>query len=359
MSVHFTMALSIPKTIKQWNVIGNDGSASLKLPEQPVPQFGDSQVLVKLYGASLNYRDIMVARGTYPWAAIPNVIPGSDGAGVVLAVGRHVTRFRPGDKVVTMLNPKLIGGAITKAIDGFGLGASLDGTFRTAGAFDEAGLVAMPAGLTYAEAATLSCAGVSAWNALFGLAGRPLSAGHWVLTQGTGGVSVFCVQLAKAVGARVVATTSSAEKAELLRRLGADHVINYRETPEWGVRAKELTGGIGVDFVVEVAGPVTMRQSVESIACDGIMIVMGSVGSGPADKETPDLLDTWMRLFTARGIWAGNRFQMEDMGRAIEANIEKLRPVVDPKVFTLEQLKEAYDYLASGKHQGNVCIEIS
>ncbi|KAI1459479.1 NAD(P)-binding protein [Annulohypoxylon moriforme] len=352
------MAESIPKTAKQWNVVGENGIDSLKLSEQPVPELRDSQVLVKLHGASLNFRDLVVAQGTYPWATIPNVIPGSDGAGTVLAVGRHVTRFTPGDKVVTVLNPKLIGGSFTKPLAAFGLGASIDGTFRSIGAFDEQGLVPMPEGLSFVEAATLSCAGVSAWNALFGLPGRPLRAGDWLLTQGTGGVSIFCVQFAKAVGARVIATTSSGEKAKLLEKLGADHVINYRETPEWGVLAKKLTGGVGVDFVVEVAGPITMKQSVESIKYDGVMVVMGSVGSGPADKEMPGLLDTWLNLFTARGIWAGNRLQMEDMGRAIEANLEKLRPVVDLKVFTLEQLKEAYDYLSSGKHQGNVGIEI-
>ncbi|XDG08382.1 hypothetical protein ABKA04_007997 [Annulohypoxylon sp. FPYF3050] len=353
------MAQSVPQTVKQWNVIGKDGIDSLQLSEQPVPQLGDSQVLVKIHGASLNFRDLVVSQGTYPWATIPNVVPGSDGAGTVLAVGRHVTRFAPGDKVVTMLNPKLIAGSFTVPLAAYGLGASIDGTFRSVGAFDEQGLIAMPEGLSFTEAATLSCAGVSAWNALFGLPGRPLRAGDWLLTQGTGGVSIFCVQFAKAVGARVIATTSSAEKAKLLEKLGADHVINYRETPNWGVKAKELTGGVGVDFVVEVAGPVTMRQSVESIKYDGVLVVMGSVGSGPEDKEQPGLLETWMNLFTARGIWAGNRLQMEDMARAIEANLEKLRPVVDPKVFKLEQLKDAYAYLASGKHQGNICVEIS
>ncbi|KAI1209178.1 NAD(P)-binding protein [Annulohypoxylon truncatum] len=352
------MAQSIPQTVKQWNVTGQNGPDSLQLSEQPVPQLGDSQVLVKLHGASLNFRDLVIAKGAYPWATIPNVVPGSDGAGTVLAVGRHVTRFAAGNKVVTALNPKLIGGSFTPPLSAFGLGASIDGTFRTAGAFDEQGLVRAPEGLSFVEAATLGCAGVTAWNALFGLPGRPLAAGHWLLTLGTGGVSVFCVQFAKAVGARVIATTSSAEKAELLRRLGADHVINYRETPEWGAKAKELTGGVGVDFVVEVAGPVTMRQSVESIKLDGVMVVMGAVGSGPENKEMPGLLETWMNLFTARGIWTGTRLQMEDMGRAIEANLEKLRPVVDPKVFKLEELKEAYEYLASGKHQGKVCIQI-
>ncbi|KAI4863391.1 zinc-binding dehydrogenase [Hypoxylon rubiginosum] len=350
------MASSTPKTASQWNVIGFDGFDSLKYSEKPVPDFGDDQVLVRLHGASLNYRDLMIPRGQYPWESKPGVVPGSDGAGIVLAVGKHVTRFQPGDKVVTMLNPKHIAGSVTGRISSFGLGASVDGTFRSVGAFDEHGLVAMPRDLTFTEAATLSCAGVTAWNALFGLPGKQVSAGQWVLTQGTGGVSIFAVQFAKAVGARVIATTSSSEKGKLLGKLGADHIINYRETPEWGPEARKLIGD-GVDVVVEVAGPVSMKQSVASVKLDGLIVVVGSVAGGEA-KEMPSLLDCWMNLFTTRGVWVGNRLQMEDMCRAIEGNLEKLRPVLDPKVFSLDQLKEAYEYLESGKHQGKVGIEI-
>lgn len=284
----------------------------------------------------------------------PEVIPGSDGAGTVLAIGKHVTRFQPGDNVVTILNQQHLAGSITTQTMKFGLGASVDGTFRSIGAFDEQGLVAMPKGLAFTEAATLSCAGLTAWNALFGLAGRPLVAGQWILTQGTGGVSIFAVQFAKAIGARVIATTSSSVKAKLLEKLGADHIINYRETPDWGSVAKALTGGGGVDLVVEVAGPATMKQSAASVKLDGIISVVGFVGG--EDKEMPSLLDCWINLFTARGLWVGSRLQMEEMCRAIEANLDKLRPVVDPKAFGLDALKEAYEYLGSGKHQGKVCI---
>ncbi|KAI1413273.1 zinc-binding dehydrogenase [Hypoxylon sp. FL1857] len=323
------MAQSIPKTTKQWNVTGQNGVESLEFTEQSVSQLGDTQVLVKIRGASLNYRDIVISQGTFPWDSKLGVVPGSDGAGVVLAVGKNVTRFQPGDKVITVIYPQLVGGSFTNGMTRYGLGASVDG-----------------------------CAGVTAWNALFGLPGKQVSPGDWVLTQGTGGVSISALQFAKAVGARVIATTSSSDKAKLLERLGADHIINYRETPEWGSVVKELTGGVGVDHVVEVAGPSTMKQSALSVKLDGVIVILGSIGGGGEGKEMPGLLDCWMRLFTARGIWAGSRLQMEDMCRAIEANVEKLRPVVGPKVFTLEQVKEAYDYLASGKHQGKVCIEI-
>ncbi|KAI1657804.1 putative alcohol dehydrogenase [Daldinia decipiens] len=353
------MAQPVLKTAKQWNVVGYDGLESLKYSEQPVPELGDTEVLVRIHGASLNFRDIMVSQGKFPWGTKPNVIPGSDGAGIVVATGRHVSRFRPGDKVITVLNPRLIAGSFTEELSKVGLGASVDGTLRTAGVFDEQGLVSMPEGLTFPEAATLSCAGLTAWNALFGLSGKPVAAGQWVLTQGTGGVSIFAVQFAKLVGARVIATTSSSEKAKLLEKLGADQTINYRETPDWASAARELTGGFGVDYVIDVVGPTSLKQSVAAVKHDGVVCVLGGVGGGDGSAEMPVLLDCWMKLFTARGLWLGTRLQMEDMCRAIEANIDKLRPIVDPKIFTLEQTKEAYEYLASGKHQGKVCIEIA
>lgn len=271
-------------------------------------------------------------------------------------MGRNVTRFEPGDKVVTMLNQQHLAGSVTAQMVKYGVGASVDGTLRSVGAFDEHGLVRMPEGLSFVEAATLSCAGVTAWNALFGLPGKQVSPGQWVLTLGTGGVSVFAVQFAKAAGARVIATTSSNEKAELLKKLGADHVINYREVENWGALAKELTGGVGVDVVVEVVGASTMSQSAQSVKLDGLISVVGFVG-GEGKGAMPTLLDTWLSLFTARGLWVGSRLQMEEMGRAIEANVEKLRPVVD-KVFTLDQVKEAYEYMLEGKHQGKIGIQI-
>ncbi|KAF7554368.1 hypothetical protein G7Z17_g2982 [Cylindrodendrum hubeiense] len=316
------MSQSIPKTSNQWRV----------------------------------YRDLMIAQGKYPWGLKLGVVAGSDGAGTVLAIGKHVTRFQPGDNVVTILNQQHIAGYLNPQILRSGLGASVDGTLRSVGAFDEHGLVAMPKGLSFTEAATLSCAGLTAWNALFGLVGKHVTAGQWVLTQGTGGVSIFAIQFAKAIGARVIATTSSSKKAEILERLGADHIINYRETPGWGPLAKDLTGGVGVDLVVEVAGT-SMKQSIASLKLDGTISIIGSVGGEV--KEQPGVLECWLNLCTARGVWVGSRLQMEEMCQAIEANPDKLRPVVDPKVFTLEQVKEAYEYQLAGKHQGKIGIEIS
>ncbi|KAK1149639.1 hypothetical protein N8T08_005191 [Aspergillus melleus] len=352
-----TVPFPIPTTTRQWTVVGDNGLESLQYTEQPIPELGDKQVLVKIQGASLNYRDLLIIQGKYPFDLKEGVVPGSDGAGTILAVGKHVTRFQPGDKVVTIINQQHLAGSMNARSLKSGLGGSLDGTLRTVGAFDEDGLVAMPEGLSFTEAATLSCAGLTAWNALFGLDGKRVMPGQWVLTQGTGGVSLFAIRFAKAVGARVIATTSTAEKVEFLETLGVDRVVNYREVPEWGSLAKELTGGIGVDLVVEVAGGSTLRESVASLKLDGLISVVGAVGG--QGKEIPNLLDTWLNLFTARGVWVGNRLQMEEMCRAIEASPDRLRPVVDPQVFTLETVKEAYGYLELGKHHGKVCIEIA
>ncbi|KAM5351157.1 hypothetical protein ACJ41O_003880 [Fusarium nematophilum] len=350
----------IPKTVQQWNVTsqdGRDGFNVLKFSEQPLAELGDNQVLVKIQGASLNYRDLIIPLGRYPFPAVPDVIPGSDGAGTVLAVGKNVTRFVPGDKVVTLFNQGHIGGSLDGQSIQTGLGGAVHGTLRSAGAFDEQGLVRMPSNLDFHEAATLTCAGLTAWNALFGVTDKKVLPGQWVLTQGTGGVSIFAVQFAKAAGAKVIATTSSADKAKVLEKLGADHIINYRETPEWGAKAKELTGGVGVDHVVEVAGPASMRQSLNSVRIDGVITIVGFVGGVDQDKQ-PGFLENLNHLCTTRGILVGSRTQMEDMCRAVEANPDKLRPVVDPKVFTLDQLKEAYEYQWSGKHQGKVCIKV-
>lgn len=307
----------------------------------------------------MQYRDLVIPKGMYPFPLAPDVVPGSDGAGDVIAVGKNVRRFKPGDKVVTLFNQGHIGGELDAISVQTGLGGVLDGTLREYGAFEENGLVPLPKGLSYGEGATLTCAGLTAWNALYGLDGKRLTPGQWVLTQGTGGVSIFAVQFAKAAGARVIATTSSPEKAKLLEKLGADHIINYRETTNWGEKARELTGGTGVDHVVEVSGPTSMAQSLKAIRMGGVISIIGFVG-GPAKEEgEPGFLQSLMSICTVRGVLVGNRTQMEEMNQAIEANLEKLRPVVDAKTFTLDQLREAYEYQWSGKHQAKVVVNIA
>lgn len=317
-------------------------------------------LLHRIYSLTkLQFRDIIIPLGKYPFPQKPNVVPGSDGAGIVVAVGANVTRFQAGDKVITTLNQQHLAGSIDASALDSGLGGSVDGTLRSHGVFDQQGLVKMPEGLSYVEAATLTCAGVTAWNALFGQPGRELAAGQWLLTQGTGGVSVFALQFAKAVGAKVIAITSSSEKSQRLQRLGADYVINYNEVPDWGEKAKALTGGVGVDLVVEVVGAATLRQSVASLRLDATISIVGFAGGEAKGADVPNLLDPWLKHYTARGISVGNRLLMEAMCRAVGANIDKLRPVVDARIFRLDQAKEAYVYLQAGNNVGKVCIDAS
>ncbi|KAF2854072.1 NAD(P)-binding protein [Plenodomus tracheiphilus IPT5] len=346
-----------PSTTKQWTVEGKSGFDSLKLNESAsIPKIGDKDVLVKINGASLNYRDLIMPLGKHPFPPKDGNVPGSDGAGVVESVGSKVTRFKPGDRVVTLFHPSHIAGPLDAAAPlATGLGGAIDGTLREYGVFDEQGLVAAPKNLNDLEASTLSCAGLTAWNALYGLESRALKPGHWVLTQGTGGVSIFALQFAKAAGARVIATTSSALKGETLRKLDADEFINYKETPNWGDKAKELTGGVGVQHVIEVGGPATMAQSLKAIAVDSVITIIGSVGG--MEKDQPTFLDTLVNTCTVRGIVVGNRLQMQDMVNAIEAN--NIHPVVDEKVFEFKDLKEAYEYMWNQKHFGKLTIKVS
>ena len=253
-----------------------------------------------------------------------------------MAIGSKVTRFQPGAKVVTLFNQQLLGGSLDHRTISTTVGCVYDGTLRQYGAYNENGLVEMPASLNWQEAATLSCAGVTAWNALYGV--KPLAPGDVVLTQGTGGVSIFAVQFAKAAGATVIATTSSAAKAEHLKKLGADHVINYNDTPDWGEAAAKLTPkGEGVSHVVEVGGPATMAQSLKAIKIDGVITVIGFIGGPPAPGQ-PGFLSVLQSLCIVRGVLVGSRVQFEEMNKAIDAR--KIKPCVDERVFALEEAKE-------------------
>lgn len=344
-----------PSTTKQWTVEGKNGFDSLKWDEKaPVPTLGAKDVLVKFHAASLNFRDLAIPKGKYPFPIKEGVVPGSDGAGVVEAVGANVTRFKVGDKVATLFNQGHLAGSLNPAVLSTGLGGSMDGTLREYGTFDEQGLVNMPKNLNFFEASTLPCAALTAWNALYGL--KPLQPGQTVLTQGTGGVSIFALQFAKAAGARVIATTSSSEKADLLRKLGADHVINYKETPNWGEQAHSLSpGGLGVEHVVEVGGPTTLKESLKAIKIDGVISIIGFIGG--FSKDQPSFLDCLNNICTVRGLLVGSRQQFEDMNAAIEVN--DIHPIVDEKIFTLPELKDAYQYMFDQKHFGKMAIKIA
>ncbi|GAB1735832.1 hypothetical protein NU219Hw_g5172t1 [Hortaea werneckii] len=345
------------QTQKQWTVAGKTGFDSLKLNESAaVPQLGDKDVLVKFHGTSLNYRDLIIPQGMYPFAQKDGVVPCSDGAGTVEATGKGVHRFQKGDKVVLLFNQAHIAGSLDAYSVTTGVGGTIDGGLQQYGAYDEQGLVHMPQNLNYLEGSTLTCAGLTAWNALYGLESRKLMPGQWVLTQGTGGVSIFAVQFAKAAGARVIATTSSQAKGEKLKQLGADHVINYREDENWGETAKKLTGGSGVQHVVEVGGPNTMKNSLKAIGIDGVISVIGFLGGMKGEKQ-PSFVEALSNICTVRGVLVGSRLQFEEMNKAIEAN--NIHPVIDEKVFKLEEAKDAYQYMWDQKHFGKLCISIA
>ncbi|TGO26388.1 hypothetical protein BPAE_0060g00030 [Botrytis paeoniae] len=328
--------MSLPKTTKAWTIQGQNGFDSLVFNEQtPLPAFSDNDVLIKFHAVSLNFRDLIISLGQYPYPIPDSLIPGSDGAGEVIAVGSKVTRFAVGARVATLFSQEHIGGELNRQTLKSALGGFRDGTLRQYGVFNENGLVALPESLNWLEGSTLSCAALTAWNGLYGL--KPLAPGDYVLTQGTGGVSTFAIQFAKAAGAIVIATTSSAAKAEGLKKLGADHVVNYKEVKNWGEVAKKLTpGGEGVDHVIEVGGASTMAQSLKSIKIGGVISIIGFVGGH--SQEQPSFLEALNNMCIVRGIAIGNRGQFEDMNRAIEAN--KIKPVVDKKVFKFEELKE-------------------
>lgn len=301
------------------------------------------------------------AQGKYPFPVKTPVVPASDAAGTVIATGKKAQRFKPGNKVCTLFNQSHLAGSPNLQTISSGLGGALDGTLRQYGVFDEAGLVSMPNNLTMVEASTLSCAALTAWNALYGLTGKELKPGETVLTQGTGGVSIFALQFARAAGATVIATTGSAAKADKLKRLGAHHVINYKENPNWGQTVKQLTGEggtRGVDHILEVSGPSSIAQSLEAIKIDGVITIIGFLGGrgGGTDKEQPGFLDCLTRHCVVRGIFVGSRLLFEDMNRAIEAS--NIKPVLDEQVFSFDQVPHAYQYMWEQKHFGKLVVKI-
>ncbi|KAL9027485.1 MAG: hypothetical protein Q9196_003999 [Gyalolechia fulgens] len=284
-----------------------------------------------------------------------NVVPGSDGAGTVEAVGARVTQFQPGDKVLTLFNQAHYAGPIGLGIVNTGLGCALDGALRQYGSFEENGLVHMPSSIDFKQGSTLSCAALTAWNSLYGLESKALKPGDTVLTQGTGGVSIFALQFAKAAGARVIATTSSDSKAETLRKLGADTVLNYKTDTSWGESAKQASPyGLGVDHILEVGGPTSMAQSVKAIKPEGVISIIGFLGG--MSKNQPSYLECFHNICTFRGVLVGSRLQFQQMNAAIDSC--GIKPVIDDKVFALEELKDAYQYMWEQKHFGKLTVRI-
>ncbi len=305
------------------------------------------EIRVRLHASSLNFHDYAVVRGLRPSA--DGRIPMSDGAGVVEAVGAGVTEFAVGDRVVSGFFPLWHDGPAVIADFSQTPGDGLDGYARELVVTPATWFTGAPKGFSHAEAATLTTAGLTAWRALV-VEGR-LKAGDTVLVLGTGGVSIFALQLAKLMGATVIATSSSDQKLERVRALGADHTINYKADPEWGDTVRHLTGGRGVDHVVETGGPGTLPQSIVAVRTGGRIALIGTL-----TRQKGDLPLSLMMIKQARlqGLIVGNRRQQQDMVRGIEAS--GLRPVID-RTFALEALADAFRYEESGQHLGKICIE--
>ena len=324
------------------------GIESLTLVERPDPTPGSRQVLVRVRATSLNYRDLLTIEAQSARAAPkPDLIPLSDGAGEVVAVGTGVSRVKVGDRVAGCFMQKWIGGAIDDAAAASAMGGAIDGMLTELAVLEEDGVVKLPAGLSFEEGATLPCAAVTAWHALVEIG--DIKAGDVVLVQGSGGVSIFALQLARMFGARVIATSSSAAKAERLKQMGAEAVIDYRATPDWDKEALKLTGGRGVDITVEVGGAGTLPRSFLATRTAGRIAVIGLL-SGMAQVDPMPMLRRNLRV---QGLYVGNKQMFEAMNRAIEAN--GLRPVID-KVFPFAQAKDAYRHLKSQSHFGKIVI---
>ncbi len=312
------------------------------------PAPGPGEVQVRIRASSLNFHDYAVVTGMIPAAA--GRIPMSDGAGEVLAVGPGVTLFAPGDAVVSTFFPDWIDGLPpTTAFTGVP-GDGIDGYAREIVNVPELALTRAPKGYSHAQAATLTCAGVTAWRALFVDGG--VKPGDTVLVQGTGGVSIIALQLAKAAGAYVIATSSSDEKIERLKSMGADHTLNYENTPDWGKAVMKLTGGAGVDTVVEIGGPGTLNQSIDAVRVGGHIALIGVLTGREGVIHTAKLMGKNARI---QGITVGSRAMQLDLIDAIEAN--GIEPVISDS-FPLDRLADTFRHQESGRHFGKIGVEI-
>jgi NADPH:quinone reductase-like Zn-dependent oxidoreductase len=336
--------------MKTWRVVAGSHVEGLKLSDEGPGVLTPTQVRVRLQAAALNFRDLMVVRGWYPGGSPLPLVPGSDGAGDVVETGGAVTRFKAGDRVTTNFFPGWVEGRPTpqKIAGALGGGGTAGGTFAGEIVLEERALVHSPRHLDYAEAATLTCAGVTAWRALFVVA--QLRPGETLLLLGTGGVSVWALQLAKAAGARVIITSSSDAKLAKARDLGADELINYTSMPEWSGEVRRLTNGDGADVVLEVGGEKTIGQSLASVRMAGTVVIVGAV-SGMGGAIAPRQLITGATR--VQGVYVGSREMHEELARFVES--AKIKPVVD-RIFPFAEAPDAYRYFEAGKHFGKVAL---
>jgi NADPH:quinone reductase-like Zn-dependent oxidoreductase len=333
--------------MKVYEIQNSFGLDSVKVAERPEPKPASGQVLLRMKAWSLNYRDLLVAKGQYnPRLKLP-LIPLSDGVGEVVEVGAGVTRVRAGDRVAGAFMPGWVEGRPTDAKTKTALGGGVDGLLAEYAVLPGEGVVKVPPHLTDEEAATLPCAAVTAWNAL--VASGDIHAGDTVLTQGTGGVSLFALQFARLSGAAVIATSSSDAKLARALQMGAAHGINYKTNPDWEKKVLELTGNVGADHVVEVGGAGTLPRSFKAVRTGGTVSLIGIL-SGVGEVNPLPILMKGVRV---QGIYVGSRAMFEDMNRAI--TLHQMRPVID-RVFPFSQAREALKHMESASHFGKIVI---
>jgi NADPH:quinone reductase-like Zn-dependent oxidoreductase len=331
--------------------INEFGIDNLTLTGRDEPQPSDGEVLVKFHAASLNYRDLMMVKGFYNPKLKTPLVPLSDGAGEIIEVGEQVTKWKVGDRVCPIFMQGWIDGEIDFQKARTTLGGDLDGCLREFGAFDENGLVRIPDHLTYEEAATLPCAAVTAHNAL--MVSGNIKTGDSVLLQGTGGVSIFALQFASVYGCRTIITSSSDEKLNRAKELGANDLINYKEREDWDKTVLDLTEKRGVDHVIEVGGAGTLQRSVNAVKVGGHVAVIG-VLAGKGEFNPTSILMKSVRL---QGIYVGSRQMFEDMNRLI-CQHTYLKPVID-KTFAFDEAKDALKYMESASHFGKIVVKIN
>ncbi len=337
--------------MRAWRINDEFGMDNLKLTDLPDPKPGYGQVLIRVMASALNFRELVTIEGQYGPNVKAPIIPCPDGAGEVVEVGDGVTSLVPGDRVATMFFQSWQDGPPTGEKQAQALGGPLDGTMTEMMVLSEKGVAKIPDYMTYLEAATLPCAALTAWSAL--VTEGNIKAGDTVVMQGTGGVSLFALQFAKMLGARAIITSSSDEKLERAKALGADEVINYRTNPDWDKAVKKMTNGEGADHIVEVGGAETLTKAVRAVRIGGTISLIGVLSGAAGAFPLPLVL---MRNVRIQGITVGSREGFVAMVKAMAQN--EIHPVVD-KVFPFEQAKEALAFLKSGKHYGKVCLDHS
>ncbi|MET0404369.1 MAG: NAD(P)-dependent alcohol dehydrogenase [Cystobacter sp.] len=336
--------------MKVYELQKSGGSSAWVRAERPEPKPGPGQAVVRIRAVSLNYRDLLILQGRYLLPTQDRLIPVSDGAGEVVAVGPGVTRVKPGDQVAPTFFQTWTDGEMPRSPRPPALGGDVDGVLAEYVALDAEGLVPLPPGYSFEEGATLPCAAVTAWNALVLQGG--LQRGQTVLAEGTGGVSVFALQLAHALGARVIITSSQDEKLERTRKLGADGTVNYKKHPDWEQQVLELTGGQGVDHTLEVGGEKTLPKAVLASKSGAHISIIGVLSGGPA---RPDQTLAESKKLRIQPTYVGSRAMFEDMNRVITQH--GIKPVID-RVFPFEQAPGALRHLEQGAHFGKIVIRL-